>query len=64
MIKKNEVCRYCTERKVGCHAVCEKYIKEKQEIREQNEKIWKEKDVERAATGIDIKRIRRAKGVK
>lgn len=32
-------CRDCKERHLGCHSNCEKYIKDKEEIRKLNETI-------------------------
>lgn len=63
-MKKHSACKDCKDRYVGCHAKCEIYIAEKKEIKAEKEMIWKVKDAERVATGIDIKRIRKVKGEK
>lgn len=39
-------CKDCTERKLGCHATCEKYIKDKMEHDKLKELIKKEEDVD------------------
>ena len=41
-------CRECTDRYLGCHSKCEKYIREKAENDAINEEIRKKKKVEQA----------------
>lgn len=42
---KHTVCRDCTDRVVGCHGSCEKYISEKAEAKEKSDSIKKEKQL-------------------
>ncbi len=63
-MKKNSVCKECEERHIGCHASCEKYIKETEEIKKEKNEIWKMYDTDRAINGLEIERVRKAKGAK
>lgn len=63
-MKKNLVCRDCADRHIGCHASCEKYIKETEEIKREKNELWKTQDIDRAIVGLEIDRTRRAKGAK
>ena len=50
-----EVCKDCTEREIGCHATCKKYIDAKKEWEETKKKIYAERcrDVEYDAYRFD-----------
>lgn len=61
-MRKNLVCKDCEERHIGCHADCERYIKETEEIREEKNKLWKNYDIDRAITGLEVERVMKAKG--
>ena len=37
------VCKGCTEREIGCHSWCEKYLKQVEENAEKHHKIMEEK---------------------
>jgi len=63
-MKKNSVCKDCNDRHIGCHSSCEKYISETEEIKKEKNKMWKSQNIDRAVTGLEVRRIRRAKGAK
>ena len=42
-------CRECTERQVGCHAVCERYLNWEQAHKAEKERIRKLKEVDYSA---------------
>ena len=48
----NFSCKGCTDRKVGCHSTCEKYLAESAENAKNMEQIRKVKDGEYAAVDI------------
>ena len=52
-------CRYCTERKVGCHGKCNKYKSWKKESDAINRKINQAKTSERITTDDIIRRIKK-----
>jgi hypothetical protein len=54
-------CKDCTERVVGCHSTCEKYLKEKAEYAEENKKIYKEHYKENIMADVKKKGIHRMK---
>lgn len=49
-------CKGCTDRQVGCHSWCERYLQFKQELNDRNQLIQKMKDQERILDGVRIKR--------
>ena len=60
-MKNKQPCRYCTDRVVGCHSTCKKYIDWKKEYDERKQKIFENKAKERhyrstATTKIHIKK--------
>lgn len=42
----NSPCKNCEERVLGCHSVCEKYLKFKKDAQEEKEKIIASKIIE------------------
>lgn len=46
------VCRDCGDRKIGCHAECERYIKEQAEREEKLERLRFEKSINDAIGDI------------
>ena len=44
------VCHNCPDRVVGCHAICEKYIRENEKAKEYREKRYRE-----ARTNADLR---------
>ena len=63
-MKKNSVCKNCEDRYIGCHGKCEKYIAETEEIRKEKNEIWKKYDTDRAINGLEVERVRKAKGAR
>ena len=60
-MKIQETCRGCQERKLGCHATCEKYLAAKAEY-EQKKKIFRDcKEKEIMVEESIIESIRKAK---
>jgi hypothetical protein len=49
-------CKNCTERRINCHAVCEKYIKWKAEDDKRKEEIRKKRDELVNITGYEKQR--------
>lgn len=49
---KSSVCHNCTDRSVGCHSICEKYIEESEE----NERIKKEIYIKKMTRNEQIER--------
>lgn len=47
-------CKNCTERHVGCHGSCERYISALEIAREKQREIWKERDKSRLADEVLI----------
>ena len=44
------VCKNCTDRCVGCHSKCEKYLQKVQEAKKVKDKISKEKELDNYVT--------------
>ena len=49
---KNSVCRFCEERKVGCHGTCELYIREKETRDAIKEDNCRKRDAEKVAEDV------------
>jgi len=45
MIKSSFVCRECTERYLGCHDHCERFLKEKAERLEEQRELKKKRNL-------------------
>lgn len=41
---KQSPCRYCCDRKVGCHGICKDYIEWSNEHNKQREQIYKQQE--------------------
>ena len=52
-------CRHCTDRQVGCHAVCERYLNWEQEHKADKERIRSEKHIEYTGYVIDSNQRRK-----
>ena len=48
----SSVCYQCPDRKVGCHAWCERYIEESKKRSEMREKMRQEKELQSAAATL------------
>lgn len=55
-------CKDCSDRHVGCHGECERYISEKKSIDEYNESCRKKRLQESEATGLAIKSVMARRG--
>lgn len=42
------VCKDCQDRRIGCHATCQKYIEQSRQRQERKEAIRKQKDLDAA----------------
>lgn len=54
-------CKNCNDRKVGCHATCEKYKKFKEKTSEMNKKIRDEKALNYSSTSDNWNYLRKRK---
>lgn len=41
-------CKDCPDRAIGCHSSCERYIKQAEQLRKENERIYQEKQCDQA----------------
>lgn len=57
-------CKDCCERKVGCHATCDKYIREKAEWEKTKAEIRKKLEIEQGVTGEQITNMLKVRGKK
>ena len=55
MTRKITVCKSCQDRRIGCHATCERYIKQSEEQDKLQAKINAEKDLYGQFADIVIK---------
>lgn len=51
---KDYPCRTCTDRYVGCHATCEKYIQARKEQDEANEAKYQSRKSERIIRNLQV----------
>ena len=61
MMKKNTdtcPCKCCTEREIGCHAICDKYKKWRDEVQEFNDKVAAKKGLTHDATDFINRKFR------
>ena len=53
------VCKDCPDRRIGCHAVCERYTEESERNRKKREENQKQKDAYSAQLGRKISSVLR-----
>lgn len=60
-MKKIKCCYNCDTRHLGCHAVCEEYIRERAELDKEREAVTAESMKVNAIEGCEVARSRRAR---
>lgn len=48
----NSVCMNCTERQIGCHSGCERYISEKEQREKAKSEMLKQKSADKAVADV------------
>lgn len=61
MLKMRDTCLGCTNRRVGCHGSCEKYLSAKAELEAAKEVVRTCKSHENDVNDLKIRRIQKAR---
>lgn len=51
-------CKDCTDRYVGCHSVCEKYLSEKKICDEEREAVFKSRETLRGIRDVRFRKLK------